>query len=70
MRRSIRTRTGAVLMLVLVAMVVAAGCGKKNLSLTRDPAARGEAALARVRDDAGRAKVHIEKAKTGTETSA
>lgn len=60
-----------VLMLVLVAtMVVATGCGKENLSLTRDPAARGEAALARVRDDAGRAKVHIEKAKTGTETSA
>ena len=60
----------AVLMLVLATMVVATGCGKENLSLTRDPVARGEAALGTIRDDAGRAKVHIEKAKTGTETSA
>jgi len=59
----------AVLILVLATMVVATGCGKE-VRLTRDPAARGEAALARVRDDAGRAKVHIEKAKTGSQVCA
>jgi len=46
------------------------GCGKENLGLTRDPASRGEAALGTIRDDAGRAKVHIEKAKTGSQVCA
>jgi len=46
-----------------------AGCGKAP-SLVRDPIERGEAAVETIREDAGRAKVHIEKAKTGTETSA
>ena len=48
-----------------------AGCGK--MSLVKNPAetaARGQAAVETIKDDAGRAKVHIEKAKTGTETSA
>jgi len=55
----------------LVILLAAEGCGKA--SLVKDPAAtaaRGQAAVETIKDDAGRAKLHIEKAKTGTETSA
>jgi len=55
---------------VLATVVLVTGCGKARLGLERDPVARGEAALGTIKDDAGRAKLHIEKAKTGTETSA
>ena len=52
-------------------LTASAGCGKVSLLKSpADTAARGERAVETIRDDAGRAKLHIEKAKTGTQTSA
>ena len=55
----------------LMFLTLAAGCGRRALLKSpADAAARGQAAVETIKDDAGRAKLHIEKAKTGTETSA
>ena len=62
---------GIVWWFVVLAATASAGCSKA--SVVKDPAAtaaRGRAAVGTIKDDAGRAKVHIEKAKAGTETSA
>jgi len=62
-------KRATLLLIPWVVLVGLIGCGKAP-SLVRDPVERGEAAVETIRADAGKAKVHIEKAKTGTETSA
>jgi len=62
-------RSGLVWWLMLLTST--AGCGRPALLKTpADTAARGQAAVETIKGDAGRAKIHIEKARTGTQASA